>query len=95
MVPHDIEPMTTAEALATTFMMMGGLLIAAFIISSFTSAFASMDSKKQLAGKQLDLIRNYLLLKAVPTDLRARVSSSTINTYSPRHNLWRTSRYYS
>lgn len=32
-----------------------------------------MDSKKQLTGKQLDLIRNYLLLKAVPSDLRARI----------------------
>ena len=32
-----------------------------------------MDSKNALAGKQLDIIRNYLLLKAVPNDLRSRI----------------------
>ena len=31
------------------------------------------DSKHALVGKQLDQIRNYLLLKAVPSDLRARI----------------------
>ena len=65
-------PNTAVEAIATTVMMFVGLIIAAFVISSFTSAFASMDSKKQLAGKQLDLVRNYLLVKSVPTDLRSR-----------------------
>jgi hypothetical protein len=32
-----------------------------------------MNSKKELAGKQLDKIRNYLLVKGVPTDLRSRI----------------------
>ena len=73
MVPRDIEPVTTLEAFITCTMMFCGLLLAAFVISSFTSAFASMDSKNALAGKQLDLIRNYLLLKAVPNDLRSRI----------------------
>ena len=73
MVPRDVEPCTTIEAVATTTMMFVGLLIAAFVISSFTSAFASMDSKNALAGKQLDIIRNYLLLKSVPNDLRSRI----------------------
>jgi len=73
MVPHDVVPNTAVEAIATTVMMFVGLIIAAFVISSFTSAFASMDSKKQLAGKQLDLVRNYLLVKSVPTDLRSRI----------------------
>ena len=73
MVPRDIEPVTTTEAVVTTVMMFCGLLLAAFVISSFTSAFASMDSKNALAGKQLDVIRNYLLLKGVPTDLRSRI----------------------
>ena len=31
--------------------------VGACVISSFTSAFASMDSKNALAGKQLDIIR--------------------------------------
>mmetsp|Transcript_53572 Transcript_53572/g.138494 ORF Transcript_53572/g.138494 Transcript_53572/m.138494 type:complete len:329 (-) Transcript_53572:291-1277(-) len=53
--------------------MFGGLILAAVVISSFTSAFASMDQKQALAGQQLDVIRNYLLLKAVPTELRARI----------------------
>lgn len=51
MVPHDIEPTTTVEAVATTIMMAVGLLIAAFVISAFTSAFASMDSKRAVAGE--------------------------------------------
>lgn len=94
----------------TTFTIACGLLLNAFIISSFTSAFAQMDSKNQLAGKQLDTVRarpqpprpcpeelhrgprataehththirtarahqvrGYLQLKAVPTELRARI----------------------
>lgn len=73
MVPRDIEPITSLEAIVTTLTMFVGLLLAAFVISSFTSAFAAMDQKNALAGKQLDLIRNYLLLKAVPTDLRSRI----------------------
>ena len=73
MVPRDIEPITTFENVITTFTMFGGLLLNAFVISSFTSAFASMDSKKELAGKQLDTIRSYLLIKAVPSDLRSRI----------------------
>jgi CRP-like cAMP-binding protein len=43
------------------------------VISSLTAALASMNSKKELAGKQLDTIRNYLLVKGVPTDLRSRI----------------------
>ena len=73
MTPFDIMPVTALETLVTTFLMCGGLLLNAFVISSFTSAFAEMDSKHQLAGKQLDMIRNYLLLKAVPGDLRSRI----------------------
>jgi len=73
MVPRDIEPVTTLEAIVTTFTMFVGLLLAAFVISSFTSAFASIDQKNALAGHQLDMIRNYLLLKSVPADLRSRI----------------------
>jgi len=73
MVPRDIEPVTSLEAIVTTFTMFIGLLLAAFVISSFTSAYQQMDQKAALAGKQLDLIRNYLLLKAVPTELRSRI----------------------
>jgi len=50
-----------------------GLLLNAFVISSLTAALASMNSKKELAGKQLDTIRNYLLVKGVPSDLRSRI----------------------
>ena len=73
MVPRDIEPVTSLEAIVTTFTMFVGLLLTVFVISSFTSAFASIDQKNALAGKQLDAIRNFLLLKAVPTDLRSRI----------------------
>lgn len=73
MVPRDVEPSTTLEVWITSATMFGGLVLAAVVISSFTSAFAAMDSKNALAGKQLDVIRNYLLLKAVPTDLRSRI----------------------
>ena len=73
MTPIDIVPMTTVEAVVTTVLLFFGLLLNAFVISSFTSAFAAIDNKNQLAGKQLDLIRNYLLLKAVPADVRSRI----------------------
>ena len=32
-----------------------------------------MNKKKELAGKQLESIRSYLILKAVPSDLRSRI----------------------
>ena len=73
MTPIDIVPMTTVEAVVTTVLLFFGLLLNAFVISSFTSAFAAIDKKNQLAGKQLDVIRNYLLLKAVPADVRSRI----------------------
>jgi len=73
MVPYDIEPVTGIETLVTTFTMFWGLMLNALVISSLTTALASMDSKRELTGKQLDLIRNYLLIKGVPADLRSRV----------------------
>jgi len=73
MVPRDIEPVTALEAGVTTVTMFVGLLLNAFVISSLTTALATMNSKKELAGKQLDTIRNYLLLKGVPADLRSRI----------------------
>ena len=73
MVPRDIEPVTALEAIITTFTMGVGLMLNAVVISSFTSAFAAMDSKKELAGAELDRIRSYLVVKSVPSDLRARI----------------------
>lgn len=73
LVPRDIEPITSLEAFVTTFTMFFGLLLNAFVISSLTQALASMDSKKELVGKQLGLMKNYLVLKAVPSDLRSRI----------------------
>jgi len=73
MVPRDIEPVTTIEAVVTTFTMFFGLMLNAYVISSMTSAIASMNAKRELAGKQLNQIRNYLILKAVPIDLRSRI----------------------
>ena len=73
MVPRDIEPVTPLECFVTTITMFVGLLLNAFVISSLTTALATMNSKKELAGKQLDTIRNYLILKGVPTDLRSRI----------------------
>ena len=73
MVPRDIEPVTPIESLVTTFTMFFGLLLNATVISSLTTALSSMNSKRELAGKQLDTIKNYLLVKSVPTDLRSRI----------------------
>ena len=73
MVPFDIMPVTVMESLITVTAMFIGLVLNAIVISSLTTALSSMYAKKQLAGKQLDTIRNYLVLKAVPTDLRGRV----------------------
>ena len=60
MVPFDIEPVTMPEAYITITAMFIGLLLNAYVISSLTTALTSMNSKKELAGKQLDTIRNYL-----------------------------------
>lgn len=73
LVPRDIEPITTLEAFVTTFTMFFGLLLNAFVISSLTQALASMDSKKELVGKKLGFMKNYLVLKSVPSDLRSRI----------------------
>jgi len=73
MVPYDVIPHTTLEAYVTFISMFFGLLFNAIIISSLTTALTSMNSKKELAGKQLDTIRNYLTFKSVPSDLRSRI----------------------
>jgi len=73
MVPRDIEPTTALEAFVTTFTMFGGMLLNAFIISSLTTALASMNAKKELTGKRLEGIRSFLLIKSVPADIRSRI----------------------
>jgi hypothetical protein len=50
-----------------------GLMLNAYVISSLTTALASMNSKQELTGKQLNLIKSHLVLKAVPTALRGRI----------------------
>ena len=73
MVPYDVMPVTALECFVTAFTMFCGLLLNAVVISSFASAIFSMDSKQNLVGKDLDTTRNYLILKAVPADLRSRI----------------------
>jgi len=73
MVPRDIEPVTALEAVITTFTMFFGLMLNAFVISSLTTALASMNSKKELAGAQLAAIKSFLLIKHVPPDIRSRI----------------------
>ena len=70
MVPSEVDPVTKLEVLVTTFTLFFGLMLNAFVISSLASAVASMDSKKELAGAQLDSIRSYLIVKEVPVALR-------------------------
>ena len=73
MVPRDIEPVTTLEATITVITMFVGAIMNAYVISSLTTALQSMNSKRELAGKKLESIRSFLLLKSVPADLRSRV----------------------
>ena len=73
LVPRDIEPLTVMESIVTTTTMFFGLLLNAFVISSLNQALASMNSKKELTGKQLGEIKNYLILKEIPSKLRSRV----------------------
>ena len=73
LVPRDIEPVTVLEALATTLTMFVGLLLNAFVIGSLTQALASMNSKRELAGKQLAQVKHYLMFKGVATPTRNRI----------------------
>jgi len=73
LVPRDIEPVTIMESVLTTTTMFFGLLLNAFVISSLTQALQTMNSKKELTGKKLDMIKSYLLVKTVPADLRSRI----------------------
>ena len=73
MIPYDVMPATALECTVTFFAMFVGLLLNAVVISSLTTALTSMNSKRELAGKQLDTIRNYLMVKAVPNDLKNRI----------------------
>jgi len=72
-IPFDILPLTPFESIATTFMMFVGLLLNAYVISSLTSALASMNSQKELARKELGTVKTFLVMKGVPTDLRSRI----------------------
>jgi len=73
LVPRDIEPLTILESMLTTTTMFFGLLLNAFVISSLTQAFASMNSKKQLMGKQLGQIKTVLATKGISGAVRARI----------------------
>ena len=73
MVPYDIMPVTVMESWITVAAMYIGLVLNAIVISSLTTALSSMNAKKQLTSKKLDTIRTYMVLKAVPNDLRSRV----------------------
>jgi len=72
-IPFDILPLTPFESIATTFMMFVGLLLNAYVISSLTSALASMNSQKELSRKELGTVKTFLVMKGVPTDLRSRI----------------------
>ena len=48
-------------------------MLNAYVISSLTQALASMNSKKELTGKALNDIKQFLLIKGVTTDLRSRI----------------------
>lgn len=73
LVPRDIEPVTVLESIVTTITMFFGLLLNAFVISSLTQALAQMDSKREIVGKQLNMMKTYLVLKSIPSDLRHRI----------------------
>jgi len=73
LVPRDIEPITVMESIVTTSTMFFGLLLNAFVISSLNQALASMNSKKELTGKQLESIKSYLVIKGVNKNLRGRI----------------------
>ena len=59
MVPFDVMPITTTEAYVTLFAMFFGVFFNAVVISSLTTALTSMNSKRELAGKQLDKVCNF------------------------------------
>jgi hypothetical protein len=73
MIPYDVMPATALECTVTFFIMFIGVVLNAIVISTLTTALTSMNSKRELAGKQLDTIRNYLMVKQVPTDLKNRI----------------------
>ena len=73
LVPRDIEPATSLEAIITVASMFFGLILNALVISSLTQALASMDSKKEVFGKKLDEMKHFLMIKGAPRDMRMRV----------------------
>ena len=73
MVPFDVVPVTAMESWVTITTMYIGLVLNAIVISSLTTALSTMNAKKQVASKQLDTIRSYMVLKSVPNDVRSRV----------------------
>jgi len=87
MVPFDIMPVTVLENWVTVVAMFIGLVLNAIVISSLTTALSTMYAKKQLTGSKLDTIRNYLVLKAVPNDLRSRVLEFYDYYYSSQKSL--------
>ena len=73
MVPSDVMPVTSLEVSLTVTAMFYGLMMNAYVISSLTAALATMNSKKEIVGAQIQRIKSYLLVKHVPADIRSRI----------------------
>ena len=77
--------------MVTVTTMFFGLLLNAYVISSLNQALATMNSKKELTGKQLDSIKSVLLVKGVPSDLRGRILECALHQGShavaPYHHI--------
>ena len=82
LVPRDIEPETEVEIYVTSLCLFIGVLLNAIVIGSLTTALASMNSRAALSRGKLQTIEQYLVVRAVPIDLRVKLLDYFVYQYT-------------
>jgi len=72
-VPFDVEPVTLAEVIYTTFAIFFGLFVSIITISAATTAMHNMDAKMLHTHQRLEHINRYLVFRKVPKELAQQI----------------------
>ena len=69
----DVAPSTNGEIVFTLFLILNGSLFYGFLISAITSLISNKDITTKLFRADIATLRQFLLLRAIPPELTARI----------------------
>ena len=69
----DITPITDVERQFTTFALLAGAFVFAYILGDISSLLASLDRQSSLVEEKLDAVKEYLQWRGIPKELSLRI----------------------